>query len=57
MTGSRFSRMSAALAVGALIGAMPLVMTSVVSEEQGAPPGVNVCVFYGICVGPALPGR
>jgi hypothetical protein len=57
MTRSRFWRVSAALVVGALAGGMPLVTTAATSEEQAAAPGVNVCVFYGICVGPALPGR
>jgi hypothetical protein len=57
MARARFWRMSAALVVGALVGGMPLVTTAATSEEQAASPGVNVCVFYGICVGPALPGR
>jgi hypothetical protein len=56
MANSRFWRMSAALVVGALLGGVPLV-TAAGPEEQAAAPGVNVCVFYGICVGPALPGR
>ncbi|MGH8972564.1 MAG: hypothetical protein ACRD0C_05110 [Acidimicrobiia bacterium] len=49
--------MSAALMVGALAGGMPLVATATTSGEPATSPGVNVCVFYGICVGPALPGR
>lgn len=57
MTRSRFWRTSAALVVGTLVGAMPLVAPATTSAEQAAAPGVNVCVFYGICVGPALPGR
>jgi hypothetical protein len=57
MARSRFWGLSAALVVGALMAGMPLVATAATSEEQAAAPGVNVCVFYGICVGPALPGR
>jgi len=57
MRRSRVWRLSAALAVGALAVGTPLVATAATSEEQAASPGINVCVFYGICVGPALPGR
>jgi len=57
MTRSRFWGIRAALMVGALAVGTPLVATAATSEEQAASPGINVCVFYGICVGPALPGR
>ncbi len=57
MAGSRFWRMSAVLVLGAVLGGIPSVTAAATSEARGAPPGVNVCVFYGICVGPALPGR
>ena len=57
MARSRFWRVSAAVVVGTLAAAMPLLTTATNSEEQAATPRVNVCVFYGICVGPALPGR
>lgn len=56
MARSRFWWIPAALAAGALAVGVPLA-TAATSEEQAAAPGVNVCVFYGICVGPALPGR
>jgi hypothetical protein len=49
MTRSRFWGISAALLVGAMLGGMPLVTPDTTSEEQAAPPEVNVCVFYGIC--------
>ena len=57
MARSRFWGIPAALVVGALAVGMPLVATATTSEEQAASPGVSVCVFYGICVGPPLPGR
>ena len=57
MAGSRFWRVSAALVVGAVLSGIPSVTAAAASEVGGAPPGVNVCVFYGICAGPALPGR
>ncbi|MGH9038152.1 MAG: hypothetical protein ACRD0O_20535 [Acidimicrobiia bacterium] len=57
MARSPFWRIPATMVMGALVGAIPLVATATTSEEQAAAPGVNVCVFYGICVGPALPGR
>jgi hypothetical protein len=57
MTRSRFRRMSVALVVGTLVAGMPVVATAAPSQGRSAAPGVNVCVFYGICVGPALPGR
>ena len=59
MRRSRFWRMSAALVVGAIVGGLPLTATATAtaSEEQAATPGVNLCVFYGICAGPSLPER
>ena len=58
MARSRFGGVPAALVVGALAVGIPLgTSAATTSEEQAAAPGVNVCVFYGICVGPALPGR
>ncbi|MGH8990939.1 MAG: hypothetical protein ACRDYV_19945 [Acidimicrobiia bacterium] len=56
MARSRTWRMSAALVMGALAGGLPWLAPAATSGEQAAPPGVEVCVFYGICVGPALPG-
>ncbi|MGH9039069.1 MAG: hypothetical protein ACRDZ3_02440 [Acidimicrobiia bacterium] len=56
MARSRHWGMPAALVAAVCFGAVSLVTTAP-AGAQGAPPGVNVCVFYGICVGPALPGR
>ncbi len=58
MRRSRFWRMSAALVVGAIVVGIPLRRGDGDDvEEQAATPGVNLCVFYGICVGPSLPER
>ena len=57
MARSRFRRMSAAVVVGALIGGMPWAAAAATTGESTAAPGISVCVFYGICVGPPLPGR
>ncbi len=57
MARSRLGGVPAALVVGALAVGIPLGTSAATSEEQAASPGVNVCVFYGICVGPTLPGR
>ena len=55
MKSTRMWRLAATLALGTLLG-MPSLATWTTSAPATAP-GVNVCVFYGICVGPALPGR
>ncbi len=57
MTRTRFWGLAGTLAVGALLGGVPLMTTATATQEQAAAPGVTVCVFYGICEGPSLPGR
>lgn len=57
MTRTRFWRLAVTAVVGALLGGISSVATAQTTQARAAAPGVNVCVFYGICVGPALPGR
>jgi hypothetical protein len=57
MMRALFRRLAVTAVVGALLGGVPSVATARTTPARAAAPGVNVCVFYGICVGPALPGR
>jgi hypothetical protein len=48
MTRTRFWRLAVTAVVGALLSGIPSVATAQTTQARAAP-GVNVCVFYGIC--------
>jgi membrane protein YqaA with SNARE-associated domain len=46
---TRFWRLAITAVVGALLGGVPSVALAQTTQARAAAPGVNVCVFYGIC--------
>ncbi|HEY3239251.1 MAG TPA: hypothetical protein VGL92_06805 [Acidimicrobiia bacterium] len=49
MMRTRFWRLAITAVVGALLGGVPSVALAQTTQARAAAPGVNVCVFYGIC--------
>jgi hypothetical protein len=47
MTRTRLGRLAVSFVVGALLAGIPSMATA--RTAPAAAPGVNVCVFYGIC--------